>query len=83
VLDSETLILGTIVAAEIAPLHNALDPNLMTSAERLTEIGEILAAGLIRLRTKRLQTGDLRDIPLDFFARQSRHGRNQRRRERP
>jgi hypothetical protein len=26
---------------------NALDPNRMTAAERLAEIGEILAAGLI------------------------------------
>jgi hypothetical protein len=64
-------------------MDNALDPNLMTAAERLAEIGEILAAGLIRLRAKRLQTGDRRDLPLDFPAHQSRHGRNQRRRERP
>jgi hypothetical protein len=64
-------------------LPNALDPNLMSPAERLTEIGEILAAGLIRLRAKQCQTGDRRDIPLDFPAHQSRHGRNQRRRERP
>jgi hypothetical protein len=64
-------------------LPNALDPNLMTAAERLAEIGEILAAGLIRLRAKRLQTEDRRDIPLDFPAHQSRHGQNQRRRERP
>ena len=27
-------------------MDNALDPNLMTASERLTEIGEILAAGL-------------------------------------
>jgi hypothetical protein len=33
-------------------LPNALDPNLMSAAERLTEIGEILAAGLLRLRAK-------------------------------
>ena len=64
-------------------MDNALDPNLMTAAERLTEIGEILAAGLIRLRAKTSQTEDMRDIPLDFPAHQSRHGRNQRRRERP
>jgi hypothetical protein len=83
VLDSETLILGTIVAAEIAPLHNALDPNLMTAAERLTEIGEILAAGILRLCAKNSQAGDAGDIPLDFPATRSRHGRNQRRRERP
>ena len=29
-------------------MDNALDPNLMTASERLTEIGEILAAGLVR-----------------------------------
>ena len=64
-------------------MDNALDPNLMTAAERLAEIGEILAAGLIRLRAKQCQAGGRRDIPLDFPAHQSRHGRNQRRRERP
>ena len=64
-------------------MDNALDPNLMTAAERLTEIGEILAAGLIRLRTKTQKAEDRRDIPLDFPALRSRHGRNQRRRERP
>jgi hypothetical protein len=32
--------------------HNALDPNLMTPAERLREVGEILAAGLLRLRAR-------------------------------
>jgi hypothetical protein len=64
-------------------LDNALDPNLMTAAERLTEIGEILAAGIMRLRAKRLETDDHRDLSLDFPAHQSRHGRYQRRRERP
>jgi hypothetical protein len=44
-------------------MNNALDPNLMTAAERLAEIGEILAAGLIRLRAKRLQTVDRRAFP--------------------
>jgi hypothetical protein len=64
-------------------LDNALDPNLMTAAERLTEIGEILAAGILRLRAKRLETGDGGDLSLDFPAHQSRHGQNQRTRERP
>jgi hypothetical protein len=31
---------------------NALDPDRMSPAERLAEIGEILAAGLIRLRAR-------------------------------
>jgi hypothetical protein len=66
--------------AEIAPLPNALDPNLMTAAERLAEI---LAGGILRLRAKRLEADDHRDLSLDFPAHQSRHGRNQRRRERP
>jgi hypothetical protein len=64
-------------------LPNALDPNLMTAAERLAEIGEILAAGILRLRAKTQQPDDHRDISLDFPAHQSRHGQNQRRRERP
>ena len=34
----------------VAP--NGLDPNLMTAPERLQEIGEILAAGLLRLRAR-------------------------------
>jgi hypothetical protein len=32
--------------------ENALHPDLMTAAERLQEIGEILAAGLSRLRAR-------------------------------
>jgi hypothetical protein len=64
-------------------LDNALDPNLMTAAERLNEIGEILAAGIMRLRAKTQKGEGHRDIPLDFPAHQSRHGRNRRRRERP
>jgi hypothetical protein len=63
-------------------VHNALDPNLMTPAERFAEIGEILAAGLIRLRAKAQKAEDHRDLSLDFPATRSRHGRNQRRRER-
>ena len=35
---------------------NALDPNLMTAAERLAAIGEILAAGLLRLRARERET---------------------------
>jgi hypothetical protein len=64
-------------------LDNALDPNLMTAAERLAEIGEILAAGILRLRAKTQKAEDRRDIPLDFPATRSVHGRNQRRREKP
>ena len=37
-------------------MQNALDPNRMTAAERLAEIGEILAAGLLRLRARERET---------------------------
>jgi hypothetical protein len=77
------LILGAIPSEEIAILENALDPNLMTAAERLTEIGEILAAGLLRLRAKHHPTGDSRDLSLDFSANQRVHGRKRKLRERP
>jgi hypothetical protein len=63
---------------ETAPLSNALDPNLMTPPERLREIGEILAAGLLRLRAKHRSTGDSRDLSLDFSPHQSVHGRKRR-----
>ncbi len=58
-------------------MRNALDPNLMTAAERLREIGEILAAGLIRLRARRreAQAAGAGDVSLDFPAHQSVHGR--------
>jgi hypothetical protein len=57
-------------------LPNALDPNLMTAAERLAEIGEILAAGLIRLRARRRDAEARRsgDSSFDFSADQSVHG---------
>ena len=66
-------------------LHNALDPNLMTPAERLAEIGEILAAGLIRLRARQRETLVRRsgESSFDFPAHQSVHGQKRRTRERP
>jgi hypothetical protein len=64
-------------------VKNALDPNLMTAAERIREIGEILAVGILRLRAKHHQTGDSRDLSLDFPAHQSVHGRKAKTRERP
>ena len=65
-------------------MNNALDPNLMTAAERLREIGEILAAGLLRLRAKQAEESENHgDLSLDFPARQSVHGRRRRSRERP
>jgi hypothetical protein len=62
-------------------VDNALDPDLMTPAERLTEIGEILAAGLLRLRAKGGEGGDRRELSLDFPARQSVHAKKRRHRE--
>lgn len=57
-------------------MRNALDPNLMTAAERLAEIAEILARGLIRLRARqsRQVSGDHGDSYLDFSADQRGHG---------
>jgi hypothetical protein len=56
----------------------------MTTEERLREIGEILAAGLLRLRAKQAtESGYRRESSLDFPARQSVHGRTARDRERP
>ena len=57
-------------------MNNALDPNLMTPSERLREIGEILARGLIRLRARqsRRVSDDHGDSYLDFSANQRSHG---------
>jgi hypothetical protein len=62
-------------------VQNALDPNLMTAAERLTEIGEILAAGLLRLRAREHEAGNHGDVSLDFPATPSVHARKRRHRE--
>ena len=61
-------------------MRNALDPNRMTADERLREVGEILAAGLIRLRTRQreAQAADTGELSLDFTAGQSVHGRTSR-----
>ena len=63
-------------------MHNALAPDRMTADERLREVGEILGAGLLRLRAKRAAEGEhRRESSLDFSARQSVHGRKRRSRE--
>ena len=65
-------------------MHNALDPHRMTADERLREVGEILAAGLLRLRAKRaVEREHRRESSLDFAARQSVHERKRRSREKP
>ena len=61
-------------------MHNALAPARMTAEERLREIGEILAAGVLRLRAKKRENGH--ESSLDSSARQSVHGRKRRSRER-
>ena len=55
---------------------NALSPDRMSAAERIAEIGEILARGLIRLRARqsRLVSDDRRDSYLDFSVNQRSHG---------
>ena len=54
---------------------SALKPDWMTSAERLDEIAEILAAGLMRLRARQSspQSADFGDSSLDCAADQSGH----------
>ena len=57
-------------------MSNALHPDRMTTAERLAEIGEILAAGLIRLRARQRESEARRsgDRSVDFTGDQSVHG---------
>jgi hypothetical protein len=54
---------------------SALKPDVMTTPERLDEIAEILAAGLMRVRARQstAQSADFRDSSLDCAADQSRH----------
>ena len=52
---------------------NRLKPSLMSAAERLDEIAEILAVGLMRLRARQssLQSADHGDSSLDCAGHQS------------
>lgn len=54
---------------------NAFNPGLFSSNERLSEIAEILAAGLMRLRTRQSSplSPDVRASFLDCVADQSGH----------
>jgi hypothetical protein len=56
-------------------MMNALKPGLMTAAERLDEVAEILAAGLQRVlsRQSSAQSTDFGDSSLDCAGRQSGH----------
>lgn len=64
-------------------MPNALHPDRMTAAERLDEVADILAAGLIRLKTRKSRrlSADRGDSCLDFTARQSGHVPVNRRRK--
>ena len=65
-------------------LYEMLDPDLMTPAERLDEIAEILAAGILRVRARlRAPRGSTAEqVRVDFSATRSGHARpsGQRRR---
>jgi hypothetical protein len=54
---------------------NGLDANLMTPAERLDEIAEILAAGILRVRARlRAPRGRTTEqVPVDFSPNRSGH----------
>jgi hypothetical protein len=54
---------------------NALKPDLMTAAERLNEVAEILAAGLMRLRARQstAESADFGEGSLDCAGDQSGH----------
>jgi hypothetical protein len=55
---------------------NALSPDCMTAPERLDEIAEILAAGLIRLSARKSSglSAHHGESSLDFSLHQSGHG---------
>jgi hypothetical protein len=65
-------------------MPNPLHPDLMTPAERLDEIAEILAAGILRLRARQGALGGRtrKQVRVDFSPRRSGHVRpsGQRRR---
>ncbi len=62
-------------------MERAVEGNRMSAEERLREIGEILATGLLRLRAREHEAGNHRDVSLDFPATQSVHARKRRHRE--
>ena len=57
----------------------------MTAAERIREIGEILAAGILRLKARESVGNDVdrRETSLDFPATRRVHGRKRKPREKP
>ena len=61
---------------------NPLPPDLMTADERLSEVAQILAAGLVRLRRAQYPSdhGRLEKNSLDFSADRSVHATTGKRR---
>ena len=61
----------------------ALHPDRMTASERLNEVAEILATGVMRLLARKSSRlfADARDSSLDFTACQSVHGPETKRRD--
>jgi hypothetical protein len=62
---------------------NALAPDLMTADERLTEVAQILAAGLVRLRRQESEKhiSHLEKKRLDFSPERSVHATAPQRRQ--
>jgi hypothetical protein len=60
-------------------MYNAIDPRHLSTAERLDEIADILAAGLMRLRARKSSqiSGDPGESSLDFSADQRGHARQE------
>lgn len=56
-------------------MHNGIDPGRLTAAERLAEIADILAAGLIRLKSRKSShlSAVSGESSLDCAANQSSH----------
>ena len=63
-------------------MTNALHPRHMTAAERLDEVAEILAAGAMRLMTRKSSrlSAERRDCSVDFTAERSVYGVETKRR---
>jgi hypothetical protein len=60
---------------------SALDPDFMTAADRLDEIAEILAAGILRARRKLRGEHRRGRVRLDFSPDRSMHAERSRRRK--
>ena len=60
---------------------NAFSPNQMSPAERLAEIADILAAGLMRLRARKSSalSRDVGESSLDYSPDQRGHARGRER----